>query len=496
MDYYKIDDTQLAYVRQEINHFVLVANNNETKALMQYLRPIKNIFNNYFNDKILLYESESVQRYYIGIIEETLVVATILSEMGGIKTNAATLVTAEAIRLFEPRFATIVGICASMNAKVKIGDVVIANPIISYDSKKETENRKIYRGQRFYPYKLINRFDYAQLSSFNSFHVHKGEVASGETLANSKSFREELTKDFPETLALDMEGIGFATACVKMNVDWLFVKGVSDDGFNKTDAYQKTAAANAFEVVQLLYKTNLNPKLLKPSPSRSSSIFISGALYWDEKNNQEAENCLFARVLSKKILGNGFRIVTALGNTIGDEILAATYEHLFSETNGTDALLQNSISNQYLMTIPFPYEILCKGTINDTSSRYVGLQRRTLIGECSIAIFIFGNKKEEVQSDVPYKESNGMIEEFKIAQKMGCLVVPVGATGYAAHSLYKNCDNSFADTFGPFVSKNEMAGLKYRFEQLNPNNFDPMSLESCEELANAVIDFIKFVLSH
>lgn len=471
----------------ELNHLVLVANKNESEILFNYLTPIKTAYGNKYNDKILVYESKSGQRYYIAQLYNTPVVATVLNDMGSIKTNAAILVMTEAIQIFQPKFATILGICASLNSNVKLGDVIIANPIISYDSKKEKNDITIYRGQRFYPYLLINRFDHANLLKFKNFKVFKGELVSGETLSDSAHFRNELKAVFPETLGLDMEGIGFATACAKFNVQWLLIKGVSDDGENKTDTYQKYAVDNAIKVSELLFSSPLNSALLKPEYLKKRSVFISGALFQYEGAIKPATDCLFARVLTKKLLEKNYRIVTALGKIIGDEILRATYEYI--ATLPEQMLNQDKVVSKYLMTIPFPYSSAWHRKNRQLTKNYVKCQRSSLIKSCCTAIFIFGNKK---RVDLL---SEGMDKEFMIAQNQGCLTVPIGATKLKAQELWNNADANYLEYYKNYISDSNEEQLRTLFELLN-DNYDLQQQTQCELLADKVIEFIECASIH
>ena len=485
----QINDELKSDLLPEINHLVLVANPNESNVLFNYLRPVNTICGNKFNDKILLYESNTTQQYYIAKLFNTTVVALILSEMGSIKTNAAILAMTEAINLFQPKFATIIGICASLNSNVNIGDVIIANPIISYDSKKEKNNTTIYRGQRFYPYQLINRFDHKVLSSFKKFKVFKGELVSGETLSDSAEFKSELKAAFPETLGLDMEGIGFATVCVKFNVQWIFIKGVSDDGEHKSDAYQKLAADNALKVSEILFNSSLNKELLKPIPTKNRSVFISGAIHSYDGTTTHLSECPFARQLTKSLLEKNYRIISGLGKGIGDEILRATYE--YTGKLKQQFVNQDSLVSEYLMTIPFPYNSVWHKKNDKITNQYVENQRCGLIKSCRVAIFIFGNKlaKEGIVL------STGMIKEFDIAKKENCLLVPIGATGLQSRILWEEIENNFGEYYKEFLTNENRTELNKLFHILNMS-INLQDLEECEKLTDIVLKFIECASNH
>ena len=60
-----------------------------------------------------------------------------------------------------------------------------------------------------------------------------------------------------------------------------------------------------------------------------------------------------------------------------------------------------------------------------------------MISYAGIAIFLFGNKLAGDEIIL----SNGMREEYEIAQKQGALVIPVGGTGYMAQELWTEVKN-------------------------------------------------------
>ena len=58
--------------------------------------------------------------------------------------------------------------------------------------------------------------------------------------------------------------------------------------------------------------------------------------------------------------------------------------------------------------------------------------RQRMISLAGIAIFVFGNK----QVDGGIVEAGGVVREFEIACQHGLVSLPVGATGYAAKTIY------------------------------------------------------------
>ena len=55
-----------------------------------------------------------------------------------------------------------------------------------------------------------------------------------------------------------------------------------------------------------------------------------------------------------------------------------------------------------------------------------------MLSDVGIAIFMFGNKRNE-QGEVV--EADGCLQEFEIAKSLGRVIIPIGSTGYAAKTI-------------------------------------------------------------
>lgn len=91
-------------------------------------------------------------------------------------------------------------------------------------------------------------------------------------------------------------------------------------------------------------------------------------------------------------------------------------------------------SKDDLILRPFPQNLQGK--------EYWTQNRKDLISYSGIALFVFGNKKDEKEKIVL---STGMREEFEIAKENNLLLVPIGATGYISEEFYKELENSYKD---------------------------------------------------
>ncbi|MEH7511753.1 hypothetical protein V7146_03345 [Gottfriedia acidiceleris] len=80
---------------------------------------------------------------------------------------------------------------------------------------------------------------------------------------------------------------------------------------------------------------------------------------------------------------------------------------------------------------PFPQETTGKLTIKDLWTQH----RNFIIKEVGIAIFIFGNKKDEKTNNIV--DANGMLEEFEISLEKGVVPIPIGCTGFVAQKIWQ-----------------------------------------------------------
>ena len=61
-----------------------------------------------------------------------------------------------------------------------------------------------------------------------------------------------------------------------------------------------------------------------------------------------------------------------------------------------------------------------------------------MVENCGIAIFLFGNKKNE-------KIASGVLEEYKLAKDCGLVCLPIGCTGGAAEEIFNRTKQEIMD---------------------------------------------------
>lgn len=205
----------------------------ETRQLLFNMSPIP-------EKEHILSVSELNSTYYIGLLGKNDVVAVQVS-MGTTGRDAVGNKVNEAIRLWKPKGIIMLGIAFGIDEnKQKIGDILVAQQVIPYESEKLVEGASIPRGIPSQSgTKIYDRFKSAfdwhySLDGGFSSSVHYGALLSGEKLINNKQFMEELKRKYPEAIGGEMESSGLASAANFQGVhEWIIVKGICDWGYEK-----------------------------------------------------------------------------------------------------------------------------------------------------------------------------------------------------------------------------------------------------------------------
>jgi hypothetical protein len=155
---------------------------------------------------------------------------------------------------------------------------------------------------------------------------------------------------------------------------------------------------------------------------KRKTIFISGSAadteYGIFSKKEDAGN--FLHLLSKRLVEEGYKIVSGFGLGVGGYVINGALEAIFDE---------NSLRRfeEHLILRPFPQTQSGNTPLPELRRQY----RKKMISLASTAIFLFGNKIEEGE----VKPANGLHQEFEIACEHGLRIIPVGATGYVAQEI-------------------------------------------------------------
>ena len=182
---------------------------------------------------------------------------------------------------------------------------------------------------------------------------------------------------------------------------------------------------------------------------RGRSILVSGSAHeygrWD-RDQAEA----FVRRISGELIENSYRIVSGFGLGIGSAVISGALEKIYAETDVN--------AGEKLILRPFPQTVARGQNRAQLYTRY----RQDLASLAGTVIFLFGNRLQGGHVvDAP-----GMEEEFNIAVEDGLKIIPIGATGYTAQSLWQRVNDDF-DRYYPNTK-----GIKRSFSRLGKEDAD------------------------
>lgn len=164
--------------------------------------------------------------------------------------------------------------------------------------------------------------------------------------------------------------------------------------------------------------------------TKRKTVFISGSAY--EYGRLGDEGKTFVRDLTRTLVKNDFKVISGFGAGVGNHMLEGALHEIYLEKKGR--------LSDHLGVFPFPGRINGGADLMETIwDKY----RNDIIAQAGIAIFLFGNKLE----DICVREADGMVREFEIARSHGALLIPVGASGYIAEKLWKQVLGKYDDYF-------------------------------------------------
>ncbi|MBV6442445.1 MAG: hypothetical protein DYG98_22315 [Haliscomenobacteraceae bacterium CHB4] len=251
-----------------------------------------------------LYETGTFQ----GLHQEYTVV---VRETGPKNANLA-LATEKAIRRFQPLAVLLVGIAGGVK-DAGIGDIVVGTKAYGYESGKETGNGAVSRPDVL-PYskelievaRMVSRDQEWRKRTADGApgaNIYFGPIASGDKViaTTASPLFHFLKQHYNDTLALEMESIGFAQAVFPHRaVHALNIRAVSDlldhkSGGDESERQQITAeraAAFAFELLNQLDTSTLIffPMELKDLVKEVYTLLFPAALNEIKKDFADATN--------------------------------------------------------------------------------------------------------------------------------------------------------------------------------------------------------------
>jgi hypothetical protein len=148
------------------------------------------------------------------------------------------------------------------------------------------------------------------------------------------------------------------------------------------------------------------------------SVFVSGAAHESLPLGQDRLNGL-ARDLGARLMKDGYNLVSGFGLGLGEQCVVGALRALYGIPKGSKA--------ERLVVRPFPDA----GGMDKRQQRT--RHREELIGHAGVVVVIAGNRAQAGGIEA----SPGVMEEVEIARREGKCIIPIGATGHAARTLWE-----------------------------------------------------------
>lgn len=192
---------------------IIGAMNEEISVILNELKNIEEIYK--YNIK-----------FYKGFYKNKEIVVV---ESGVGMVNASTIATL-LISIFDIELLLFSGVAGGLKEGIKVGDVVIGTSFVEYMYDLSKIDNKYVQGQIAGTKKRdISACD--KLLNFvkklNLENIYYGRIISGDTFVADMKIKEELIKEF-NPFAVDMESAAVAHTCVKLGIDYLIIRSISD----------------------------------------------------------------------------------------------------------------------------------------------------------------------------------------------------------------------------------------------------------------------------
>ena len=195
---------------------IIVAEEKELNAVKDIMESI---------EEINIYEKV----FYKGLIENKNVVV-VKSNVGKVNSARSSQML---IDKFNPSLVINVGTAGSVDNRLEIGDVVVANTLVQYDFDVTPFGRKLGEIENVGESIKVKE---NLLSLFDGMDVTIGCIASGDKFIVNNEEKNNIRNIF-NALCVEMEGASIAQVCYLNNVPFLVIRSITDklDGSSKVD---------------------------------------------------------------------------------------------------------------------------------------------------------------------------------------------------------------------------------------------------------------------
>ena len=168
--------------------------------------------------------------------------------------------TLEMIRTFAPDCIINTGVAGGIDAVLRVMDVVVGDTMVYHDVWCG-EGNEYGQVQGMPPYYKSDRRLYEMALQMKSkVSLHGGCICSGDRFITSRTELEEIKRNFPQGLAVDMESCSIAQVCYMYAVPFLSFRIISDtpgvDGHTEQSRdFWTKAPEQSFQLLKQLIKT-------------------------------------------------------------------------------------------------------------------------------------------------------------------------------------------------------------------------------------------------
>lgn len=187
--------------------------------------------------------------YYEGNLGQQKVVV-VYSRIGKV---AAAATVATLLLEFKVSKIAFIGVAGGIHPDVKVGDVVIATNLVQYDMDASPLRPKFeipLLGKTYFDtdkewsnttekhvntildldnlHKVVTKKDLAPFE-ITQPRVHLGIIASGDQFFSTNIQKENLQKELPQVLCVEMEGAAVAQVCYEFDIPFIVIRTISDN---------------------------------------------------------------------------------------------------------------------------------------------------------------------------------------------------------------------------------------------------------------------------
>ena len=216
---------------------IIVAEEKELNAVKNIMKDI---------EEINIYE----KTFYKGTIENKNIVV-VKSNVGKVNSSRVCQIL---IDKFKPALVINIGTAGSVNNKLDIGNVVVADNLVQYDFDVTPFGRKLGEIENIGEFIEVDK---NLLNLFNNTNVIIGTIATGDKFIVNPEEKNNIKNIF-NALCIEMEGASIAQVCFLDKVPFLVIRSITDkpDESSKIDfdTFLESSSIKAANILKEILK--------------------------------------------------------------------------------------------------------------------------------------------------------------------------------------------------------------------------------------------------